>query len=192
MPKDGQVITAILKDLGITEYEPRVVHQLLEFVYRHVTMILEDAQVYSTYAKKKAIDADDVRLAVQMLSEKTFTSPPPRDLLMEIARHKNNIPLPPIKSHAGPRLPPDRYSLISCNFKFKPAAKVAAQPSQTAQMSIPFRGAASVPGRPTQIISLQPRTPTTPNVIGSNKVLMAPVDASTPVAGAGVKRKAGD
>lgn len=34
IPRDAQVIQAILKDMGVTEYEPRVVNQLLEFVYR--------------------------------------------------------------------------------------------------------------------------------------------------------------
>lgn len=33
-PRDALVIQAILKDMGITEYEPRVVNQLMEFVYR--------------------------------------------------------------------------------------------------------------------------------------------------------------
>lgn len=34
LPKDAQVITSILKEAGITEYEPRVINQLLEFTYR--------------------------------------------------------------------------------------------------------------------------------------------------------------
>lgn len=33
VPRDAQVIQAILKDMGINDYEPRVVVQLLEFVY---------------------------------------------------------------------------------------------------------------------------------------------------------------
>ena len=33
-PKDTQVIAAILKEMGITEYEPRVLPQLVEFAYR--------------------------------------------------------------------------------------------------------------------------------------------------------------
>lgn len=33
LPRDAQVIQAILKDMGITEYEPRVINQLLEFIY---------------------------------------------------------------------------------------------------------------------------------------------------------------
>lgn len=34
IPKDAQVIMSIMKELGITEYEPRVINQLLEFTYR--------------------------------------------------------------------------------------------------------------------------------------------------------------
>lgn len=33
IPKDAQVIMSILKELGISEYEPRVINQLLEFTY---------------------------------------------------------------------------------------------------------------------------------------------------------------
>ena len=128
IPKDGQVIAAILKDMGVQDYEPRVLHQLLEFSYRYASHVLEDAMLYSTYAGKKTVDANDVRLAVEKLSDKMFTTPPPRDLLMDLARHKNSVPLPPIKSHAGPRLPPDRYSLIACNYKSRRGIKVAGRP----------------------------------------------------------------
>lgn len=34
IPKDAQVIMSILKELGISDYEPRVINQLLEFTYR--------------------------------------------------------------------------------------------------------------------------------------------------------------
>lgn len=34
LPKDAQVIISIMKDMGIEEYEPRVINQLLEFTYR--------------------------------------------------------------------------------------------------------------------------------------------------------------
>lgn len=155
-PKDGQVVAAILKDCGVNEYEPRVVQQLLEFVYRYVTTVLEDAQVYSTYAKKKSIDADDVRLSVQLLQEKMFTSPPPRELLVEIARHRNSIPLPPIKSHAGPRLPSDRYSLISCNYKYKGSSKLNGAPPTPQTFTFRTGSLMSPQGRPVLIRTGQP------------------------------------
>ena len=34
IPKDGQVMISMLKDMGITIYEPRVINQMLEFSYR--------------------------------------------------------------------------------------------------------------------------------------------------------------
>lgn len=108
VPKDAQVIMSIMKEVGITEYEPRVVNQLLEFTYRYVTSILDDARVFANHSKKKAIDLDDVRLAVQIQVDKSFTSPPPREVLLEVARVKNVTPLPLIKPHCGLRLPPDR------------------------------------------------------------------------------------
>ena len=33
-PRDAAVMEAILKEMGVEEYEPTVVHQMLEFSYR--------------------------------------------------------------------------------------------------------------------------------------------------------------
>lgn len=40
IPKDAQVIMSIMRDMDITEYEPRVINQLLEFIYRFVNFTL--------------------------------------------------------------------------------------------------------------------------------------------------------
>jgi len=45
-----------------------------------VTSIVEEARVYSTYAKKKSIDAEDVKLVIKMVTEKSWCSVPPRDV----------------------------------------------------------------------------------------------------------------
>lgn len=119
MSKDVQVIDAILKEMSIGEYEPRVVHQLMEFTNRYVASILQEAQVFSGYAKKSSIDSDDVQLAVTMQTDKTVTSPPPKALLLEIAREKNNQPLPPVKNHNGLRIPFDRFTIVGTNFKLQ-------------------------------------------------------------------------
>ncbi|KAI5634902.1 transcription initiation factor IID, 31kD subunit domain-containing protein [Phthorimaea operculella] len=123
IPKDAQVIMSIMKEVGITDYEPRVVNQLLEFTFRYVSSILDDARVFANHAKKKTIDLEDVRLAVQMQLDKSFTSPPPREVLLEVARTKNVNPLPLIKPTCGLRLPPDRYCLAACNYRLKAATK---------------------------------------------------------------------
>ncbi|XP_061431127.1 transcription initiation factor TFIID subunit 9-like [Lethenteron reissneri] len=128
-PKDAQVMAAILKDMGVTEYEPRVINQMLEFTYRYVTGILDEARVYSAHAKKTSIDMDDIKLAIQCRMDHSFTSPPPRDFLLEIARQKNQTPLPLIKPYAGPRLPPDRYCLTAPNYRLKSLSKKSQPPA---------------------------------------------------------------
>ena len=81
--------------------------------------LADDAQVLSQYAKKRSINADDVKLAIQLQVEKTQSNPPSRELLLDIARNKNSQGLPLIKSNAGARLPPDRYSLTAANYRLK-------------------------------------------------------------------------
>uniref|UniRef100_A0A131XB98 Putative transcription initiation factor tfii-d component n=1 Tax=Hyalomma excavatum TaxID=257692 RepID=A0A131XB98_9ACAR len=166
-PKDAQVMSAILKDMGIVDYEPRVINQMLEFTYRYVTNILEDARLFSNHAKKRAVDVDDVRLAIQMQAEKTFTSPPPRDLLMEIARQKNSTPLPLIKANAGPRLPPDRYSLTACNYRLKSAKKPRIQVGLPPQLGLTTMQGNSAAGLPkvTPALSLNSKTGATLAVV---------------------------
>ncbi|KAJ8970434.1 hypothetical protein NQ314_001229 [Rhamnusium bicolor] len=123
IPKDGQVIMAIMKEMGITEYEPKTIVQLTEFVYRYATSILEEARLYANNSKKKFLDADDVRLALQLTCESTFTTPPPREVVLELAHVKNYSILPSVKPHCGLRLPPDRYCLSSCNYTLKSGQK---------------------------------------------------------------------
>ena len=38
-PKDTQVVATILKEMGIVEYEPRVLPQLVEFAYRSLLLL---------------------------------------------------------------------------------------------------------------------------------------------------------
>jgi len=123
MPQGAKVMMAILKDMNIMEYEPRVVEQLLEFSYRYISSILEDSKVLSHHARKKAVDIDDVKLAVQMYTEHNLTNPPTRDILLEVASRKNATPLPIPKASGGMRLPPDRHCLTACNYKLKPHKK---------------------------------------------------------------------
>ncbi|XP_055847654.1 transcription initiation factor TFIID subunit 9 [Episyrphus balteatus] len=123
VPKDAQVVMSILKELNVTDYEPRVINQLLEFTYRYVTCILDDAKVFANHARKKTIDLDDVKLASEVVLDKAFTCPPPRHVLAKLAEVRNSMPLPPIKPHCGLRLPPDRYCLSACNYKLRAASQ---------------------------------------------------------------------
>ncbi|KAK2707072.1 hypothetical protein QYM36_014934 [Artemia franciscana] len=61
---------------------------------------------YSNNANKKNIDFEDVKLAVALHLEKKFSTPPPREVLMDIARTKNALPLPPVKATSPKRVLP--------------------------------------------------------------------------------------
>ena len=79
---------------------------MLIFQKRYVTTVVEDAKLVSNHSKKKIIDNEDVRLAIQMYNDQNFCSPPPRDVLLEVAHTRNANPLPPPKpsSSTGVRL----------------------------------------------------------------------------------------
>lgn len=49
-----------------------------------MTSVLDDAKAYANHAKKKGIDLDDVKLAVSMQMEQSFTSPPPREVIFSL------------------------------------------------------------------------------------------------------------
>ncbi|KAL6970492.1 Transcription initiation factor TFIID subunit 9 [Sarracenia purpurea var. burkii] len=117
LPRDAKIVKTLLKSMGVDEYEPRVVHQFLELWYQYVVDVLTDAQVYSEHAGKASIDCDDVKLAIQSKVNFSFSQPPPREILLELARNRNKIPLP--KSMVGPGipLPPEQDTLISPNYQ---------------------------------------------------------------------------
>ena len=93
--------------------------KILLGLFRYVTNILEDSKVYSQHAGKKNIDLDDVKLSVSLSTEQTFTSPPPREALLELAKIKNSVQLPIPQNKLGLRLPPDRHCLTNTNYKLK-------------------------------------------------------------------------
>ena len=78
--KDAQTMIAVLKEMGIDEFEPRVVSQLLEFSYRYTTNLLEDARAFSQHANKKTIDSEDIKMAIKSRVDFSFTATPPRDV----------------------------------------------------------------------------------------------------------------
>ncbi|CAI5475437.1 unnamed protein product [Closterium sp. Yama58-4] len=90
-------------------------HQLLEFAYRYMTDVLGEARVYAEHAGHTALEVDDVRLAVQAKVSTSFSQPPPREVLMELARARNAVPIPPIAGSGLFALPPEAECLLQPN-----------------------------------------------------------------------------
>ncbi|KAK1358505.1 Transcription initiation factor TFIID subunit 9 [Heracleum sosnowskyi] len=127
LPRDAKIVKTLLKSMGVDDYEPRVVHQFLELWYRYVVDVLTDSQVYAEHAGKTAIDSDDVKLAIQSKVNFSFSQPPPREVLLELARNRNKIPLPKSISGPGIALPPEEDTLISPNYQLAIPIKQAGQ-----------------------------------------------------------------
>ncbi|KAG2722616.1 hypothetical protein I3760_02G134900 [Carya illinoinensis] len=130
LPRDAKIVKSLLKSMGVEAYEPRVIHRFLELWYRYVVDVLTDAQVYSEHAGKAAIDTGDVKLAIQSKVNFSFSQPPPREVLLELARNRNKIPLPGTIAGAGIPLPPEQDTLISPNYQLAIPKK---QPSPTVE-----------------------------------------------------------
>uniref|UniRef100_A0A2K5H898 Transcription initiation factor TFIID subunit 9 n=1 Tax=Colobus angolensis palliatus TaxID=336983 RepID=A0A2K5H898_COLAP len=178
MPKDAQMMAQILKDMGITEYEPGVINQMLEFAFRYVTTILDDATIYS----------NDVRLAIQCRAHQSFTSPPPRDLLLDIARQRHQTPWPLIKPYSGPRLPPDRYCLTAPNYRLKSLQKKAS--TSVGRITVPRLSVGSVTSRPStptlgtptpQTMSISTKVGTPMSLTGQRFTVQMPTSQSPAV-----------
>uniref|UniRef100_A0A8C1F6W3 TAF9 RNA polymerase II, TATA box binding protein (TBP)-associated factor n=1 Tax=Cyprinus carpio carpio TaxID=630221 RepID=A0A8C1F6W3_CYPCA len=137
------------------------------FFLGYITTIIEDAKIYSTHAKKSTVDADDIRLAIQCRVDQSFISPPPRDFLLDIARQKNQTPLPLIKPYTGPRLPPDRYCLTAPNYRLKSLQKKVSSSA----------GRITVPRLSVGAVSSRPSTPT----LGTPSVQTVGTKVGTPV-----------
>ncbi|CAD7679157.1 unnamed protein product [Nyctereutes procyonoides] len=125
MRKDAQMMAQILKDMGITEYEPRVINQMLELLL---------VQTMCGWP-----------FSVLLIS---LTSPPPKDFLLDIARQRNQTPLLLIKPYSGPRLPPDRYCLTAPNYRLKSLQKKTKTSTSAGRITVPQLSVSSVTSRP--------------------------------------------
>lgn len=134
-PRDAKAIVAMLKELNVGDFDPRVVTQLLEFSYRYIAELLDDSRVYADFAQKKQIDTDDIRLAIKLKSAVAFSNPPPRELTMEIAKEKNSLSLPPLRPVFGLRLPHERHCLYQPNIRTKVAAESSGKAAVTGRHS---------------------------------------------------------
>ena len=79
--------------------------------------LLLDAQEYQLTSGRQNITPDDIQLAIHSKMNYHFASPPPRELLLELADKCNKKPLPPIPSEYGLHLPPPEDQLSMDNIR---------------------------------------------------------------------------
>ncbi|CAL8464632.1 g4167 [Coccomyxa elongata] len=161
LPKGAVLVKDVLESMGIKHYEPAVVTQLLEFLYRYISDVLEDAQAYSS-PPRNIIKLEDVMLAIQSQETFQFPKPPPQDVLMQLAERRNAQPLPELKKGFGLRLPPEEDCLLGANYQLArgPASSAPAEPMEVdgregqGQSSLrPSAGASQRPHLDIQLLS---------------------------------------
>ncbi|SPO31835.1 related to TAF9 - TFIID and SAGA subunit [Ustilago trichophora] len=124
VPRDARLIALILSSMGVSDVEPAVLLQLLEFAHRYTYDVLSDALVYSDHANQRQagsnLSLDDVNLAIQTRVNHSFTGALEKDMLLGLASTVNALPLPPISDRHGVRLPPPQHCLTNVNFGIVP------------------------------------------------------------------------
>ncbi|CAO3662243.1 unnamed protein product [Rhizopus microsporus] len=77
------------------------------------------------------IELEDIQLAIQGRVNHSFTTPPPKEFLLELAQEKNKAPLPLIPEKYGIRLPAEKHCLTGINFSIVPDAPKQQQSNVT-------------------------------------------------------------
>lgn len=93
VPKEAKLASLLLSSCGVSECEPKVIQQLLEFIYRmldrlymftvigYVTDVIQESVLYSEHAGKNELDLEDLRLSIKNQLRHMFVQPPPRDVM---------------------------------------------------------------------------------------------------------------
>ena len=168
--------------MGVDNYEPRVLHQLLEYMHSYCAEIFADSSLYAEHAGRPGqLECEDVQLSARL---KAQASQPHAPLLMEqMARSRNS------KSIAAPtvpniQLPNLKLCLVEENWQLEPRAKRQATASNGAVASSAAEGSGASSGGPGR--------PAAPSALSSGRVAFAlPARSSSGAFGDGRADKAG-
>ncbi|KAF8314715.1 TFIID-31kDa-domain-containing protein, partial [Clavulina sp. PMI_390] len=122
LPRDARLIALMLASSpAISDAQPGVLHQLLEFAHRYTGQVLGDALTYADHAGRTGnIQMEDVTLAIQSRVGWEFGGRVPKEHLLSLATKTNSEPLPTISETYGIRLPPQKYCLTAIDFDLVP------------------------------------------------------------------------
>lgn len=124
-PADAAIVRKALEMMGVDDYQPAVVSQLLEYVYREIDQSIVGAADMARFAGRpnEVQTADVTALATERANrerERIRWSPESRQATMSLAHQVNMVPLEPIPDDVGVILPPDdQNKLLGWNFEIK-------------------------------------------------------------------------
>ncbi|GMM32625.1 hypothetical protein DAMA08_053700 [Martiniozyma asiatica (nom. inval.)] len=124
-PRDVRLLHLILAAQNVQSYDPHVPLMLMDFAHRYTSQVLQDAIIYNDYANPVQTNAgnqgnsgvpltnEDIRLAVAARTAYQFKPVPGKKAVLELARERNEKPLPAVVPMWGLRLPPEKYCLTN-------------------------------------------------------------------------------
>lgn len=138
LPNDFNTIRKLLRSMNVVDYEPRVVNQLMDFVYKYVTEILLDAECISEFNGKPPGDVDTaaIMLAIQSRAQHSFAPPPTQERLASIAERINSQSLPSFpKNKHGLLLPVEEDCITAPSYRLRVTEEDINQAVQMSQDS---------------------------------------------------------
>ncbi|KAJ1362276.1 hypothetical protein KIN20_021788 [Parelaphostrongylus tenuis] len=116
--RDITHLKAIIEEAGIVDYDPRVVHLLLDLLYATTSGLLMKAKAMSQHCGKIVIDETDVQMAVDFCGI-LYDTRPRRAEVLKMASDRNGQPLPQVRHNFGLKLPNDRFCLLQPNVEWR-------------------------------------------------------------------------
>ena len=118
LPVAASQLRVLLKSMGVDAYEPRVLHQLLEFQQQYCEEILTAGQDYAEHAGRNGeLECEDVQLAARLRESARQTTAPKMMEWMAKDRNSRSIPAPRTYEIQAP---PQKLCLVEENWQLLP------------------------------------------------------------------------
>ena len=115
---DLRAMQALLRSMGVEAYEPRVLHQLLEYTQTYCTEVLADAALYAEHAQRAGkLECEDVHLSARLRAQANQAHPP--QLMLAMANEVNRKPLQGIKV-PNIQVPFPNWCIVEENWQLAP------------------------------------------------------------------------
>ena len=117
-PIDAAALRRLLDSMGVESYEPRVLHQLLEYMQTYLTEVFKDGEHYAEHAGRPGqIECEDVQLAARLKAASTRTHNPRLMDWMARDRNRTKLVAPPSDKIS---LPNPRLCVVEENYQLQP------------------------------------------------------------------------
>ncbi len=119
---DAVNVQQLLDAMGVADYEPRVVNQLVDYLYRHVADVLQDAERIGEHTRRPpgSVATDDLMLAIRLRTTDSFAQPPSQEQLADIGREVNRQDVPAFPaSRPGLLIPDEKECVTAQNYQLQ-------------------------------------------------------------------------